>query len=176
MNIYKFRTIEAIYPVQRHMMYITTVIDYIYNILKDKGLIENQLINIWCKGTSGDVMAALLINKIYQDSDSSCQEILMCKVYKEHENHHLVNEIVYYPDGINIVIDDLVDTGKTILDIIKEIEKRELQLDVLCLGDAYSIRLPFHSDDPINDSTTNEQLNEKYKHFGFENLVIGIIL
>jgi len=91
----------------------------------------DKKINLWCRGSSGAIMATLFA--------ANCKnECKICHVKKQGEDSHSYGYSRYENDGaINIVIDDFIATGDTIRAIVAAIEdyayKRgtTIKLDIL---------------------------------------------
>src|ERR1035437_900978 len=99
-------------------------------------------INLWCRGSSGAIIAAIIASKLI----SLHYNIVICHIKKEGETNHHGNGIYFFPDGINIIVDDFICSGDTINLISEQIQKREVNFDCLVVTQSiplYSlIRLP----------------------------------
>jgi len=106
---------ELEYPVSQNMLEAINFINVVTPRLKK--LIGNQKLNIWCRGSSGAILAALLVNKL------KTNDCLIFHIKKEGESSHSSNnfgDLTSNRKALNIVIDDFVYTGKT-LQAIKEV-------------------------------------------------------
>lgn len=87
-------------------------------------------INLWCRGSSGAILAALF-------ASMSSYNCIICHVKKEGEISHSDTPSMYSSSRytiINVVIDDFISSGATIREIVKNISFYELippTLDVL---------------------------------------------
>lgn len=72
---------------------------------------KGKFVNIWCRGSSGAILAALLASNIKN-------ECIVCHVKKDGETSHNreINPNRYVP-FINVIIDDFVCSGRTIKSI-----------------------------------------------------------
>lgn len=88
-------------------------------------------INLWCRGSSGAILAALF-------TSMSRYDCIICHIKKDGENSHstipAMHNNMIKGDTINVVIDDFIASGATIKEIIKNISFYRLTpptLDVL---------------------------------------------
>ncbi len=104
-------------------------------------------INLWCRGSSGAIMAALFA--------ASCKyECKICHIKKEGEDSHSFG----YPRFelgtiVNIIIDDFVATGETILAIIEGITKYE---NTRCTSVPLDILMVMSYKSGLKDPTLNK--------------------
>lgn len=108
--------------------YIEEVAPFIQKIVKEKS------INIWCRGSSGAILGALLAKTI----PNPCN---ICHVKKKGEDSHQNNiEHIFCGECKNILLDDFSRSGKT-LDAIYEAYKEKLGeeqvLDILVLANGW---------------------------------------
>jgi len=84
-------------------------------------------INLWCRGSSGAIIAAIIASKLIKKQYNTT----ICHVKKDGEENHHGSYIYYISDGINIIVDDFICSGKTINIISKVIKEKELNFDCL---------------------------------------------
>ena len=85
-------------------------------------------INLWCTGSSGAIMAAFIAQYLGEE-----YSIFISHIKKSGEKAHNGStqfEIGYY----NVVVDDFIATGDTILGILKYLEEKHLSSDLLCVS------------------------------------------
>lgn len=75
----------------------------------------DHLVNIWCRGSSGAILATLLASNL----SNNCK---ICHVKKEGENSHC-SRPNYYTSAVNIIIDDFISSGETLNAIWDEVIK-----------------------------------------------------
>jgi len=87
---------------------------------------KNKSINIWCRGSSGAILAALFASNLLD------HRVKICHVKKIGELSH---DDGLYPmkNGIHIIVDDFVCTGTTLNAIYKEIIAINSNYIVECL-------------------------------------------
>ena len=168
-TIITYKGSEMGYPVGRSMRealeYIDSVIPHLVKIIKDKR------INIWCRGSSGAILSALVAAKI----PNNCE---ICHVKKEGEDSHLGN---YFSrgeleGGINIIIDDFSCTGSTVHSIYEKMVTSTV--DILILSRIHSdVHLQFlpkyiitakvFEESAKNSLKTKQQENEEANKISF---------
>jgi len=85
-------------------------------------------INLWCTGSSGAIMAAFIAQYLGDE-----YSIFISHIKKSGEKAHNGStqfEIAYY----NVVVDDFIASGDTILGILKYLEEKQLSPDLLCVS------------------------------------------
>lgn len=97
---------DDFYPVGEHVGYWIKFIDLI--TIKLLEIIGDKRVNIWCSGSSGAILAALLAKSVKNT-------VLICHVKKEGEDSHHGNIFnKYHKDGFNVILDDFMRSGETI--------------------------------------------------------------
>ena len=76
-------------------------------------LYTGDIISLWCRGSSGAIMAALVSSYL-----SHTHRVTIEHVKKEGENSHSYGEEKYKEEHRNIIIDDFISSGSTIRHII----------------------------------------------------------
>lgn len=115
MNIIKIKNQKELsYPTGR---YIEEAIAFIKNLsetIKDLDDFNNKSIKIWCRGSSGAMLASMLSIVLMENN---CK-VFICYVRKDEERSHGYNSFctneLY---NLNIIIDDFIASGETICDI-----------------------------------------------------------
>lgn len=104
--------------------YIDNAFELLQPLINDK-----DEINLWCTGTSGIFLATLLMCKF----DLNVHNVALCYIRKEDDNcHDAHNKMCFHYNGLNIAIDDLVDTCATIYRLNENCEiKTEKNIDIL---------------------------------------------
>lgn len=129
---------KELYPVGEHL---DNVIIYIENISAEleKILDHTKCLNIWCRGSSGAILAALLASRFIYHSPR------ILHVKKEGEEAHSTNGSFNHHTSfnhvINIIIDDFVSSGETIRKIYSTARKFVPKIDVLIVHS-----IPIHRD------------------------------
>lgn len=124
----KIDMINVQYPVGEDMNNCITVIDNYISAFQ-KVICNNSLINLWCTGSSGAILATIFALKY----DKPCK---ICHVKKNGESSHSSPMSVYHIEGYNVVIDDFVSSGATIQRIINYMQNNNVTPDALmvCSG------------------------------------------
>lgn len=134
MNLHYYNGHGCGYPVGSN---ITNAI----NLAKNAAIIFNKMkeynskqpINIWCRGSSGAILAALFALYIKKKRD-----VYICHVKKEGESSHITQPCPA-SNAINIIIDDFISSGETIRAIKKKMESNShYNVDCLIVGGQYS--------------------------------------
>lgn len=132
MTTYYLRdNVYVLYPahigIRASMNYINNAFEILQPLVKDK-----KDINLWCMGASGMHVASLLVSKF----DVNDYDIKICYIRKEDDECHDVRrELYFHEDGLNIMIDDVVETGNTLNLLQKECkEKTKLDVDMLIVS------------------------------------------
>lgn len=98
-------------------------IDLIIPILKS--IVGNKKLNIWCRGSSGSICAAILASKL--DNISRIVYVRKETEFK-HENNYPMNNFT------NIMIDDFIDSGDTLNSIKTKMERKLCTVLILVDG------------------------------------------
>ena len=118
------------YPVG---LYIDEAIAFVKKAMRliiTKQLIPDTNISIWCRGSSGSILAALLYSELTINNYSN---IRIYHIKKPNETSH-DNNCSYNDNAYNIVIDDMVCSGDTIKAIEIVIETNNLSFDCLIVS------------------------------------------
>lgn len=116
MKLYELKDVtELSYPIGKN---INQIIFYIKEVMKC--IIDNEIfnnvhyINIWCTGSSGAILSALLAEKITTNYPRI--NVTIQHVKKKDEDSHNSGNIRHFADDAmyNIIIDDFVATGDTL--------------------------------------------------------------
>ena len=95
--------VEISYPIGINMDNIFNYINLVVAALKDENIGKA---NIWCMGSSGAILAALLSNQL--------EESRILHVKKDGESSHHGNYFTTLNNAINIIIDDFIVSGDTV--------------------------------------------------------------
>ena len=110
------------YPVGK---YISEWIDFINTItpfvIEQTG---GKSINIWVRGSSGAILAALLAKNLPNDID-------IIHIKKEGENSHNSNTNISLRYEYNIILDDFIDSGATMIKIWEQAGKYVKSIDLM---------------------------------------------
>ena len=101
---------ELPYPVGTHMQQAIAFIQNVMTVIKSIGNFPKSNIAIWCRGSSGAILAGLLSSEFYKLGMS---EILVHHVKKDGEDSHNSNGS-FYTQRHNIIIDDFIASGETV--------------------------------------------------------------
>lgn len=137
------------YPVGTHMLAAMkfakkayqTLINYCPNLHTESSIV------IWCRGSSGAILGALLAQHLITNESFRKMEIRVNHVKKEGESSHSSPE-TYCDTFFNIVIDDIIASGSTLKAIIDYIDndkehprkKEQFKLDALIIGGSIPAR------------------------------------
>ena len=109
--------------------YIEEAINFVNSalivLMKDKNFPKSD-IAIWCRGSSGAILAGLLANGLLVQG---YQDITVNHVKKENEKSHSAN--FFFTKTTNIIIDDFTCTGDTINHIAKCMKKSIFHIDYM---------------------------------------------
>lgn len=133
MKIITFKPLECseLYPIGTN---IPDTLVYIDRVMEKLGpLIKDRIVNIWCRGSSGAILAALLVSKIGSKT-------MIHHVKKEGETSHIDGEYIYAGTnkGLNIIIDDFSRSGETLNAIWKVAVKYVYSIDFLIINNRYT--------------------------------------
>ena len=119
---------QAIAFINEAVPHVQSVID---EIKKTK---EVKSINLWCRGSSGAMLAAIIASKMTEIN------FYIIHIKKEGENSHTSNSdyrktIMEF--GINMIIDDFIKTGETINHIKRGMDPYKIyDVDILLVNEA----------------------------------------
>lgn len=122
------------YPIGLNMY---DAISYIGEITPHlKKIIQEEPLNIWCMGSSGAILAALLVKNI----SNSCK---ICHVKKRGEQSHEIGFYNRHVAGKNIILDDFSRSCKTLEKIYEGYDSYvKTPLDALVLSNGYDDTIP----------------------------------
>lgn len=126
MKILTFPKIEGLsYPVGQHVILWTEYIENVIPILKK--ILTFPAFNLWCRGSSGSILAGMVAIKMRNKYEITINHIKKEGESSHHGNHFEANKYQ------NIIIDDFSRYGATVNDIISKMGTREL--DAIILND-----------------------------------------
>ena len=100
-----------------------------------------------CRGTSGNILAGIIAYLIESKYKYEC-DVIPIRKGKAHSSLHGEGHVLMHCDSI-VVVDDFMETGKTIMEIITaindyflaaEIDKSQEPLHMLCVGNRWTRR------------------------------------
>lgn len=123
------------YPVGIHIRnnreHISAMIESIESIKE----FEGKFINLICRGSSGAIIAGIISVMLKNENR-------IIHIKKEGEISHNCNIPTLGNDKINIIVDDLICTGKTVNKIYQalteELSNINLVIDCLCISGTYT--------------------------------------
>lgn len=121
---------EIGYPVGRYMK---DAIDFVDNVIEkiqtEKLFPTGKEYILWCRGSSGSILAALLASKIVP------LPVIIRHVKKPMEDSHSHNKFSTSSNQYNIIIDDFVASGETVRSIALEMAKAGVEeIDCIILS------------------------------------------
>lgn len=125
---------EITYPIGSHIDEAIHYIDRVFLKLNLNGLYVGKDINLWCRGSSGAILAALLASRLLSTKEYGTIHIVHIK--KNGETAHRKDvDFTNVFDTINIIIDDFSYTGTTINAIVDSMVTKEIQyIDAIILS------------------------------------------
>lgn len=102
------------YPVGEFMDRNILLIEEMSKVIIDNYGGDN--INLWCRGSSGAIIAALICNKFISQTGGKCK---IAHVKKEGESSHHSTP-TYNSSYKNIIVDDFIASGRTVIAILQE--------------------------------------------------------
>ena len=123
------------YPVGIYIVQNLSIINKMGDILFDLYGKEKSNINLWCMGSSGAIIASLIATRF--------KNVVILHVKKENEpSHSDGTNANFFPSDINIIVDDMVATGKTVSLIYKEFCKQSIfnEIDCLCVSNTLLLK------------------------------------
>lgn len=155
MEIRKLNCKVVDYPVFASINGVEECQDFIYKVCKElqRNVKHTQEITLFSYGVSGALLSSALFQELYH-----CFDKVKIRVIRKsnEQSHHL--ESLDKVSGIKVVIDDFIDTGDSIYDILKKAG----EIDYLFVSNNY---------DEMQDSITsitklNMEENIKIAYFG----------
>lgn len=93
---------------------------------------EGSSINIFCRGSSGAIFSALFVSNLPADLGKYC---VVWHIKKDGETSHDDSSLPpKYINSINVIIDDLICTGKTMKAIYSRLDNRHINALILASG------------------------------------------
>lgn len=130
------------YPVGRYINDAISFIDAVVNQIDKDDSFPTQDLAIWCRGSSGAILAALLSQYFCTEG---FREVRINHVKKPNEYSHSSNSL--HVGACNIIIDDFIATGETVREIMKCMKHNGVDyVDYLIVSDT---DLRFDDDDNI---------------------------
>ena len=150
------------YPITQYLDRAITTIDDITELLKSNFDITNG-INIWCRGSSGAIMAGLVAANLYKTIKlENNSTIAILHVKKDGESSHNSNYFNSHTNNkLNIIVDDFICTGETIRQIFNCMKNNNTNnIDCICVTGTVETRDLF---DNLYDMTINNVICENFK-------------
>jgi phosphoribosylpyrophosphate synthetase len=114
--------------------YITLVKPVLLNLLKESFTHKSTIIDIWVKGSSGAILAGMLATHLLEYTVS------IKHIKKPKESSHTKNSYLYGSnERVNIIIDDFIETGKTINSINDELKNKAISCDILIVSNKLNL-------------------------------------
>lgn len=130
------------YPVGRYINDAISFIDAVVKRIDNDDSFPTQDLVIWCRGSSGAILAALLSQYFCTEG---FEEVRINHVKKPSEYSHSSNSL--HVGTCNIIIDDFIASGETVREIMKCMEHNGVDyVDYLIVSDT---DLRFDADDNI---------------------------
>ena len=130
------------YPVGGYINDTISFIDAVVNQIDNDDSFPTQNLAIWCRGSSGAILAALLSQYFFTEG---FKEVRINHVKKPNEHSHSNNYL--HVGACNIIIDDFIASGETVREIMKCMNQNGVHyVDYLIISDT-SVR--FDTDDNI---------------------------
>lgn len=124
---------EISYPIGSHIDEAITYINKVYATIILNELFKNRDINLWCRGSSGAILAGLLASRLL--TTKTFYSVQVIHVKKPNENAHGSDLTYVIEDGCNIIIDDFSYTGDTIIYITKAMKSLGIRyIDAIILS------------------------------------------
>lgn len=137
---------QAVYPVGQHIFQATETIEQVVRVIRSNNLLPHDChVDIFCRGSSGSILAALLVGKL------SHPDISIVYIRKENENSHSAPYVPYSKNTkINVVIDDFIGTGETLNAVWEGMNNMGRDsIDLLIIGNASKLNEWGYSNKPI---------------------------
>lgn len=132
-----------------HAHYMNNYVPKVIKFLGGTNNLKNKGINLFCTGTSG-ITIAICFKKALEDIGYT--KVKIQYIRKDHEVHHegtIIND--FDKDYTNIIVDDFIKSGKSILRLI---EKINVEIDYLIVDDVDA----FFKDWPIKNIIFNAEM------------------
>jgi len=130
MNIIPFKERLVHYPIGENIGDAIKYIDDVTPLIKE--IIKDYPVNIWCSGSSGAILATLLVKNL----DNQC---IICHVKKKGESSHHGNSFgKAQRAAINIVLDDFARSGETLDRIWQSAKEYVNSINILCLANCWN--------------------------------------
>jgi len=123
----KIKTRPVGYPIGSNMSKVKNLVQEYVKGFKELNLPKDLEINLWCRGSSGAILAAIFA--LYMENP-----VKICHIKKRGESSHCEDPESFEP-GYNIVIDDFVASGETIKSIIQHLKNNDFKRDCLIVMD-----------------------------------------
>lgn len=127
MNTYTIPYVNSglIYPIGDNMSEALIYIKNIAKKFKSLKISKGKILNIFCRGSSGAILAALFVSLVPN-------KVKIIHIKKEGESSHGTSTPFYFSrnDGLNIILDDFIDSGNTMNAIYKEFIKYDCGKDI----------------------------------------------
>ena len=131
---------EIRYPVGSHIMNAISFINKALLIIEEKIVFKNTNILIWCRGSSGAILAGLLASKLIGLYPTIYTRIVHVKKTGENAHDADIKHVPFNSTYTNIIIDDFSYSGETIMSIAREMATKEVQyIDLLILSNIHTI-------------------------------------
>lgn len=124
---------EISYPIGSHIDEAIIYINKVYATIILNELFKNRDINLWCRGSSGAILAGLLASRLL--TTKTFHSVQVIHVKKPNENAHGSDLTYVIEGGCNIIIDDFSYTGDTIIHITKAMKSLGIRyIDAIILS------------------------------------------
>ncbi len=130
------------YNITNDTKYINLVKPVLLKLLKESFPHKSNKIDIWVKGSSGAILGGMLATHLPED------RVTIKHIKKSGESSHHNNLSLYgFNERVNIIIDDFIESGKTINSINDELKNKGVSCDILIIANTMFIeRLNFQPD------------------------------
>ena len=118
------------YPVGCDMQRANKSVCHCVDAFKQLDIDREQPIYLWCRGSSGAILATLFAIGIGNDYPN----VFISHVKKEGEISHSNAYYVRSGNNVNIIIDDFVATGSTIKAILAEMKNKDAKPNILIVS------------------------------------------
>lgn len=131
---------EIRYPIGSHIVSAISFVDKALLIIEEKIVFKNANILIWCRGSSGAILAGLLASKLIDLYPTTYTRVIHVKKTGEQAHATDIEHVSLSTAYTNIIIDDFSYTGETIMSIAREMATKEVQyIDLLILSNIHTI-------------------------------------
>ena len=170
MKLYELKNYRPLtYPVGKDIKSLNIFINSVIDKIIEEELLSNvQEITVWCRGSSGAMLASLFSVKLIEKRNVDIK-INHIKKPREYAHHSNLSENTF--STYNIVIDDLVASGSTLKFLEEHFRKIKLpQIDMLILG---SINYDLENDVWNSEKNYYDFSNITFRHFIPEIILVG---